>query len=61
MVVAKDTKFPPLFELPKVDVELINEIKIENQVFNVTILSGKVYSNGNLLASCEMKVFIGEE
>src|ERR1700744_4283669 len=48
-----------VFDLPKVGDELITEIKIENQVFNVTILSGKVYSNGNLLASCEMKVFIG--
>jgi predicted hotdog family 3-hydroxylacyl-ACP dehydratase len=48
-----------VFSLPKVNDELITEITIENQVFNVTVLSGKVWHNGNLLAQCEMKVFIG--
>ncbi|WP_299581769.1 3-hydroxyacyl-ACP dehydratase [Mucilaginibacter sp.] len=50
-----------VFSLPKVNDELITEITIENQVFNVTVLSGKVWHNGNLLAQCEMKVFIGNE
>jgi hypothetical protein len=30
-------------------------------VFNVTVLLGKVWHNGDLLAQCEMKVFIGNE
>lgn len=50
-----------IFGLPKMGDELITEIAIENQVFNVTVLSGKVWHDGNLLAQCEMKVFIGGE
>jgi predicted hotdog family 3-hydroxylacyl-ACP dehydratase len=50
-----------VFNLPKANDELITEIFIENQVFNVTVLLGKVWHNGELLAQCEMKVFIGNE
>lgn len=50
-----------IFDLPKAGDELITEIAIENQVFNVTVLSGKVWHNGKLLAQCEMKVFISGE
>jgi predicted hotdog family 3-hydroxylacyl-ACP dehydratase len=50
-----------VFNLPKANDELITEVTIENQIFNVTVLSGKVWHNENLLAQCEMKVFIGNE
>ena len=50
-----------VFSLPKANDELITEIKIENQVFNVTVLLGKVWHNNKLIAQCEMKVFIGTE
>jgi predicted hotdog family 3-hydroxylacyl-ACP dehydratase len=46
-----------VFNLPTVGDELITEIKIEDQVFDVTIISGKVWCNEQLLAQCEMKVF----
>ncbi len=47
--------------LPKAGDEILTEITIENQIFNVTIISGKVWCKDQLIASCEMKVFIGEE
>jgi len=50
-----------IFNLPKVGDELTTEITIENQVFNVTVFSGKVWHNNELLAQCEMKVFTGNE
>ncbi|MCO5946813.1 3-hydroxyacyl-ACP dehydratase [Mucilaginibacter sp. RT5R15] len=50
-----------VFDLPKVGNELTTEITIQNQIFNVTVIDGKVWHNGNLLAQCEMKVFIGDE
>ena len=50
-----------VFYLPKVGDELTTEIAIQNQIFNVTVIDGKVWHNGNLLAQCEMKVFIGNE
>ena len=46
-----------IFNLPSVGDELITEIAIENKIFDVTVISGKVWHNENLLASCEMKLF----
>ena len=47
-----------IFELPKVGDELLSEIKIEVQVFDAGIVSGKVWREDKLLAQCEMKIFI---
>ena len=49
-----------IVELPAVGDELETEVKIENQVFNMTVISGKVSCREKLLASCEMKIFIAE-
>ena len=49
-----------VFDLPKVGDELTTEIAIENQVFDVTVISGKVWHNDILLAQCEMKLFISK-
>ena len=50
-----------VFDLPAVGDELITETKIENRIFNVTVVSGKVWNKGELVAGCEMKVFAGSE
>jgi predicted hotdog family 3-hydroxylacyl-ACP dehydratase len=47
-----------IFDLPKTGDEIETGIWVENQIFDVTVLSGKVWHNGNLLAQCEMKLFI---
>jgi len=49
-----------VFELPKVGDELLTEIKIEVQVFDASIVSGKVWHNDKLVAQCEMKIFISQ-
>lgn len=49
-----------IFDLPKVNDEIETEITVENQIFDVTVLSGKVWKNENLLAQCEMKLFISK-
>ncbi len=49
-----------VFALPKTGDELITEITIENQIFDVTLISGKVSCNGQLLAQCNMKIFINK-
>ncbi len=46
-----------IFNLPKVGDELTTEIIIENKILDVTVISGKVWHNGNLQAQCEMKLF----
>lgn len=45
--------------LPKTNDELITEIKIENQVFDVMFISGSVCCKDKLVATCEMKIFVG--
>lgn len=43
---------------PKINDEIITEITIEKQIFDVSIISGKISCNGIALAYCEMKIFI---
>ena len=47
-----------VFDLPKTGDVLETEISIENQVFDATLISGKIRCSGVLLAQCEMKIFI---
>ncbi len=47
-----------IFSLPNVNDTLETEVTIENQIFDVTIIIGRVSSKGKLLAQCEMKIFI---
>ena len=49
-----------IFALPKTGDELITEITIENQIFDVTLISGKITCNGQLIAQCKMKIFINQ-
>ncbi|MEO7263983.1 MAG: 3-hydroxyacyl-ACP dehydratase [Ferruginibacter sp.] len=46
---------------PKINDEIITEISIENQIFNVSFISGKITCNEQLLAHCEMKIFISNQ
>jgi predicted hotdog family 3-hydroxylacyl-ACP dehydratase len=47
-----------IFSFPKTGDELVTEIIIENQIFAVTLISGKISCDGRLMAQCEMKIFI---
>lgn len=47
-----------VFDLPKTGDILETEISIENQVFDATLISGKIKCDGVILAQCEMKIFI---
>jgi len=49
-----------VFGLPKVNNDLVTEISIENQVFDVTVISGIVMCNDIIVARCEMNIFIGK-
>lgn len=46
--------------LPLVGRKLVTRIDITNQVFNVTIANAEILLEGNVIASCEMKIFIAE-
>ena len=47
-----------VFDLPKTGDILETEISIESQVFEATLISGKIKCDGIILAQCEMKIFI---
>ena len=44
--------------LPKPGDTIITEIIIREQVFNVSVIEGKSWCGEQLLASCEMKLFL---
>ena len=46
---------------PKINEEIITEITIENQIFDVSVISGKISCNEQVLAQCEMKIFISNQ
>ncbi|HEY6436242.1 MAG TPA: hypothetical protein VIY47_06605, partial [Ignavibacteriaceae bacterium] len=49
-----------IFSLPKTGDELITEISIENQIFDVTIASGRISCNETVLAQCNIKIYINQ-
>ena len=49
-----------IFALPKTGDELFTEITIENQIFDVTLISGKITCNNGVVAECKMKIFINK-
>lgn len=49
-----------VFALPKTGDELVTEITTENQIFDVTLISGKISCHGQLIAQCKMKIFINQ-
>ena len=49
-----------IFELPKVGEELTTEVKFETRLLNAAIVTGKVFRDEQLIAQCEMKIFISK-
>lgn len=47
-----------VFALPQINDILETEITIDNQIFDVTLISAKVKCRDQLMAQCQMKVFI---
>src|SRR4030095_4121513 len=47
-----------IYSFPKTGDELITEITIENQIFDATIISGRITCNETVLTQCQIKIFI---
>ncbi len=47
-----------VFALPRVGDVLETEIEIYNQVFDVSVIKGIISCEGQVIARCEMKIFI---
>jgi predicted hotdog family 3-hydroxylacyl-ACP dehydratase len=50
-----------IFQLPKEDDWLETEVTVTNQVFDVSFIRGTIYCQGELLAQCDMKIFISKQ
>ena len=42
--------------LPEVDTEIESEMVLDSEVLGYTIVTGRVFRSGNLLAECEMRI-----
>lgn len=49
-----------VFKRPRIGDELITEITIENQIFDITLISGKITCDNETIAQCKMKIFINQ-
>ena len=47
-----------IFDLPKVGEEINTEIQVDYEVFEATLITGKVFLKERLIAQCEMKIFL---
>jgi predicted hotdog family 3-hydroxylacyl-ACP dehydratase len=45
-----------IYELPVTNSLIESEIVIENEIVGYTIIAGRVYQDGKLLAECEMRI-----
>jgi predicted hotdog family 3-hydroxylacyl-ACP dehydratase len=50
-----------VFELPALGDQLNTEIRVMNQVFDVTLIGASVSCGGKKIATCEMKIFITKQ
>jgi predicted hotdog family 3-hydroxylacyl-ACP dehydratase len=53
-----DVKNLEIAGLPKINTSIETVISIKNQIFDITVIEGKVTCNHQVLAQCEMKIFI---
>ncbi|MEI6766147.1 MAG: hydroxymyristoyl-ACP dehydratase [Bacteroidota bacterium] len=47
-----------VYSLPAVGDELVTDVKIEHEVFEITMISSRIHSNEKLVAECEMKIYL---
>jgi predicted hotdog family 3-hydroxylacyl-ACP dehydratase len=47
-----------IYELPEIGREIITEVTLEHEVFDTTVVSGKIYLEERCIAECELKIFL---
>lgn len=45
-----------VYSVPPADTEITSELVLDSEVLGYTIITGKVFQSGNLLAECEMRI-----
>jgi predicted hotdog family 3-hydroxylacyl-ACP dehydratase len=46
-----------IYELPEIGKEIRTEVILEHEVFDATVVSGKIYMGERCIAECELKIF----
>ena len=49
-----------MIDLPLVNQQILTEITILQEVMNISLIAASVLSNGDLIAECQMKIFLQE-
>ena len=47
-----------IYSLPATGDEIVTTITIEHQVFNATVVNGKISKKNKVIAECELKIFL---
>ncbi|MDQ3049177.1 MAG: hydroxymyristoyl-ACP dehydratase [Bacteroidota bacterium] len=50
-----------IHKLPVAGSELVTEVIIQQVIFDVTLITGKTTSEGEVIAECEMKIFLKKD
>ena len=50
-----------IHQIPAAGEKIVTSLTIEHEVMNATIISAKIHCRGELLAECEMNIFLQEE
>ena len=50
-----------IHKLPETGTEIITEINIQQVIFEVTLITGKIVQNDEIIAECEMKIFLKKD
>ncbi len=49
-----------IFELPKISEKVTTEIRVEQEIMNITLISAVVKNEQRVIAECTMKIFLQE-
>ncbi len=47
-----------IYKLPKVNSAIQTEVTLLHRIMDASVIEGKVFQEGNLIAECEMKIFL---
>jgi predicted hotdog family 3-hydroxylacyl-ACP dehydratase len=47
-----------IYELPKVGSEIRTEVTVEHEIFDATVVNGKIYLQDHCITECELKIFL---
>ena len=56
-----DVRHFECMQLPEATAKILTTVTLENKVFDVSILSGKIEVNNEIVARCTMKIFVDEK